>query len=296
MLLITDLGRFISLRDWATQVGNIDTHLSLGPFHMPYRGGTVGLIFLDLSSKDTAVRFDAFMHQLVNDRFTLSMRTWGGPSLYNAGVCWMRFPSIDDSLCFGHYEIQNTIHDPPTRNILFGTYFDSENLPKVLVGIRGFDLSGKEWTLATSVNPETVTSTGFDLTLESPGKETEMHWAKAMWIATSRKDAVVGVFEGHGSIWSGYVEFPPGTNYIIAPALFTAISAFNVDGRKNFRVNVITTPDADGKGFAWKIDTWQDTKLIQVKVSYLALGFSYAVGGRSSNQEIMDMVHVEGLP
>jgi hypothetical protein len=148
--------------------------------------------------------------------------------------------------------------------------------PKVVVWLKALDTqTGKNvriWARAKN-----VTSTGFDLTIDS-WADSKVYYAAASWFAhdASKTDIQSGAVSTQDyRNWypaqtqnGGNVTFGAGFNK--TPQVFVALSMIDMDSSTNLRL-VAGANGVTAQGFNWTANTYADSLCYQAGVNWIAL-------------------------
>ncbi|KAI5865444.1 hypothetical protein GGS23DRAFT_618491 [Durotheca rogersii] len=235
----------------------------------------VGLNMVDMgnsSPNNWAIRIKAFFSDVTEQQFTLHVNSWSDTMLYNARVSWLMLDQAEPGVQCGQFD-SNDYGTPGTKGniyetVLFPRPFNKP--PIVYVGLSGWDINDN-WRIHCWV--ANVKTDSFDMHIDTWGSSV-LYWASATWIAidVDKPGWLIGEMIGksESATWSGHVSF--ASPFLRTPAMFTALTYFDVSHFHNFRLRFKTVPKEDG--FNWGMEKWHDTEIYQIRASWLALELS----------------------
>jgi hypothetical protein len=239
----------------------------------------VGLNWLDVGN-NANLRVKTDVEDVANDQMRLNIRSWADTVQYSAGCAWLRVPSDDPDLQFGHFrtdEGKEGSTEPllkASRKITFETRYDIP--PAVVVWLNALDV-GNETNCRVSVYATDVRRDGFALHVDT-WADTKLYMAGATWMAytSSRSDIASGTFNTN-DIRSSDRPQPENSasvtfdaSFEAPPRVFMALNNLDIDRSANARVR-LSTEDVGPTGMSWHIDSWSDTKLYGAGASYIAM-------------------------
>jgi len=243
--------------------------LSFGAREPAYPKVVSGLNKVDMgntSGNNWDIRITSFADNISMKEFTMHIDSWADTMLYNARVSWFQLAAAEPDIQCDTFKSSQSGNVNET--VTFPRAFVKP--PIVFVGLSGFDI-GDNWRI--DLYTSAITETSFDIHIDTWGSS-ELWSAQATWIAipNDKANVLTGDFRGDTAAgtntgWNGTTAFAVAFDRI--PALFTALTRFDVDHFHNFRVKVVT--EASESELKWNIQTWSDTTLYSVRAAYLAM-------------------------
>ncbi|KAH7264607.1 metalloprotease [Fusarium solani] len=277
-----------SIRPWYPPVALNSKEIQFSPPYLVTPRLALGLKLLDVGNSAN-IRVRAAAVRLAEDRFALNIDSWADTQLYNAAVTWLEFAADETDYQVGEfstldYRPLNTFPTPDKDGIRRDTeHFDFPDGkytegPNVLVWLSALDFdNGHNWRVRAKAT--NVTPSGFDLDIET-WEDTKLYSATASWVAypKGREGVVSGrVSSSELRNWfppsasdSKKVKFP-AKSFDRTPKTFLAISELDIDSSTNLRVKV-RADKVDANGFIWRAESWEDSKMYNVGVDWIAFG------------------------
>ena len=232
----------------------------------------IGLTKLDISNAapNWGIRTATYVDNISSNQFRIHIDTWADTLLYAAEVSWLALAADDPYFQIGVFDSQNVRPREKPGNVIHRVNFPRTfaSQPKVVVGIKGFEISDN-WRLR--VYATNIDTKGFTIHAITWGS-TILSSVQATWIAfPANKDGVwSGSFSSEDSPgdFSGQADF--GVTFSKMPSVFMALTEFDISHdhvlRVRLRANSVTT-----SGLAWQISTWMGSVLSMVGGVYVAL-------------------------
>lgn len=248
----------------------------LHPFPKPYHtepGICMGLNQLDLGQQ-SPIQANCYPSGITRKSMTVHIDNYDDGTLYGGGCAWQEI--TNPSIQFGTYTLSDDEDRLPfqasnTTRITFDSMFEAT--PVVLAFFSGLNLAqDKPWQLATTV--DSIDAGGFTLHVDTPVDQL-LTDATVSWLAYPRNNGRIasGMANTVGerplpTRNSGRVDFP-STVFTHAPKAQVFINSLDVDPARNLRLRVEPT-DVSVTGMRWNADTWYDTILNSVGITYIA--------------------------
>jgi hypothetical protein len=219
------------------------------------------------SSNSWVLRIKSYASDVTKEQFAPHIDSWNNTMLYNARLSWLMLDQAESGVQCGRFESNGGSGDNGyiIETVKFPRAFSKK--PIVYVGLSGWDL-GDNWRLHCQAVK--VTTDSFEMQIVCWGSS-KIYWDSATWIAIDpdKPGLITGEIKGSSdtATWNGHVSF--AQPFLHTPAMFIALTYFDVSHFHNFRLRVKT--EAKDDGFDWKMEKWSDTELYQVRASWLAL-------------------------
>ncbi|KAK2594034.1 hypothetical protein QQS21_008253 [Conoideocrella luteorostrata] len=284
-----ELSIYPEIRNWNLPVPLNSKEITFTPPYNVAPRMAIGLKSLDISNTAN-IRVRAAAQTITEDKFSVSMDTWGDTQLFNATSTWIEFERTSDAEYeVGEFNTLDTrglgqLQTPDKQGVRRDTeHFDFPEgkytePPNVLVWLSAMDMD-KTHNWRVRAKATTVTTTGFDLAIETWG-DTVLYSATASWVAYPKNSQ--GATGGRVSTEDLRQWFPavannskkvkfPAKFFDKVPKVFIAISALDMDSSVNLRVKV-SADKIDAYGFTWHGDSWADSQLYTVSADWVAFG------------------------
>jgi hypothetical protein len=250
------------------------------PYTIPPRVA-VGLEMLDLE-QDRNIRIKASATNIRSDNFTLAIDSWADTIMYSAGCSWLELGAGTDDIQTGVFRTTDIRpwHEVQERNeqrVTFDRSFADNRPPKVVVWLSALDMDkGFNWRAKAYASD--ITARGFTVHVDS-WEETKLYSAWVTWVAypSNSTEICSGQF-GTGDIrpWyqprhhnTGQVAFGDNVKFEKTPQVVAALSSLDYEHGINLRL-WLKTSAVTTRGFAWTLESWEDSKMYSSSAMYIA--------------------------